>query len=125
MSAGTSRAGSKGSTCKKTLSGLHHSLPQPRSQRRDKPAAGFTLQSPHSGALVFMPHVPVFVESPYEALKEENGSFEVVSPAGDIVRVSCRPGQPISAQWVKVSPELRRSDYLWRVTRLSDNPDFK
>ena len=121
MSAGASRTGSKGSTCRRTSE--VKALPLEIAPMRDSRATESSRYHYAPDAPVFKPNVPVLVENPYEALKDERGSFEVVSPAGDIVRVSCRPGQPLSAQWIKVSPESQRSDYRWRVTRISEDPD--
>ena len=71
---------------------------------------------------MFKLNEPVSVESPYTALKDEKGLFEVVSPGGDVLQVSCSPGKPLNARWIKFSPELRRTGYRWTVTKISDDP---
>ena len=63
------------------------------------------------------------VPSAYEFLTAETGVFEVISPAGDVLRVVCRPGQHMRVRHIKFSPEMRRADLIWQVKKISESPD--
>lgn len=88
-----------------------------------EPPQFLTLNRWWLGGFMFKLNQPVYVESAHEALKEETGVFEVVSPGGDILRASCTPGKPIAARWIKFVPELQRHDHLWSVTKIGEAPD--
>lgn len=63
------------------------------------------------------------VRSINKILTTEAGVLEIIVPTGDVLRVVCRPGHDPAVRHVKFSPELKRKDLTWQVTKLSDNPE--
>jgi hypothetical protein len=58
------------------------------------------------------------VNDPLEALRNEEGVFEVTSPTGDHFQVNCRPGHQHDVKPLAYVPEDRRSDLRWAIKKL-------
>jgi hypothetical protein len=66
----------------------------------------------------------VLVDSPSVALKDERGIFELVSPLGDVILVSCQPGLDMSLpERVSFDPTRKRRDNRWAIRKLAELPD--
>jgi hypothetical protein len=65
----------------------------------------------------------ILAESPSVALKEESGVFELVSPLGDVLELTCAPGLELGTpRRVSFDPEKKRSDHLWVITKIAEAP---
>ena len=65
----------------------------------------------------------ILVDSPSIALKDERGIFELVSPLGDVIQVSCRPGLDMGLpENVCFDPARKRPDNLWAIRKLAELP---
>jgi hypothetical protein len=65
----------------------------------------------------------VLVESPSTALQNESGVFELASPMGDILLVTCEPGLKIGIpERVSFDPGRTRSDHRWEIKKIAELP---
>jgi hypothetical protein len=65
----------------------------------------------------------ILVDTPSTALENESGIFEVVSPLGDVIRVTCVPGLPqVSPRHIAFRPEKKRADLRWEVRKIAELP---
>jgi hypothetical protein len=64
----------------------------------------------------------ILVDDPSSVLDHERGIFEVLSPLGDLIRVSCSPGLPADHQHVSFHPEKKRADFRWEVRKIAELP---
>ena len=65
----------------------------------------------------------ILANSPSVVLKNESGIFELVSPLGDIIQVSCKPGLEMGLpENVSFDPARKRSDNLWTIKKLAELP---
>ncbi len=67
-------------------------------------------------------HETVVVPNPAEALRLESGVFNVTSPTGDTFRVICRPGHRMVIDQHRFLPEMKRTDLVWRIQKVSGMP---
>jgi YesN/AraC family two-component response regulator len=68
-----------------------------------------------------LPGGAIEVENPAEALKDESGTFEVISPYGHIFQVTCRPGARMRVQEISEPHSLQSvpTGVTWRVRRIT------
>jgi hypothetical protein len=60
------------------------------------------------------------VENPAEALRNEDGVFEVMSPYGYIFQVTCRRGRQMDIRQISEPQSARvREETTWRIRRLN------
>ncbi|MGC2332726.1 MAG: hypothetical protein WA581_14825 [Candidatus Acidiferrales bacterium] len=65
----------------------------------------------------------MLVGNPSVVLKDECGVFELVSPLGDVIQVSCKPGLDMGLpENVSFDPERKRSDNLWAIKKIAELP---
>lgn len=65
----------------------------------------------------------VLVESPSDALQNECGIFEIVSPLGDVIQVACEPGLALGVpEHLSFDPSRKRSDSRWKITKIAELP---
>jgi hypothetical protein len=65
----------------------------------------------------------ILVDNPSVVLKEEGGIFELVSPLGDVIQVSCKPGLEMGLpENVAFDPARKRSDNLWAIRKIAELP---
>jgi len=66
----------------------------------------------------------VVVDSPSLALKDERGIFELISPLGDVILVTCAPGLEMGVpEHVAFDPNKRRMDHCWEIRKIAELPD--
>lgn len=60
------------------------------------------------------------VENPAQALKDQDGIFEVTSPHGHVFRVICRKGSSMRVREIGESKESEISEpRKWRIQRMN------
>jgi hypothetical protein len=65
----------------------------------------------------------ILVDNPSVVLKDECGVFELVSPVGDVMQVTCKPALDMSLpENVSFDPARKRSDNLWAIRKLAELP---
>jgi hypothetical protein len=65
----------------------------------------------------------ILVDNPSRALENECGIFEAVSPSGDVLRITCRPGLPQDLPYhVAFRPEKTRADLRWEIKKIAELP---
>lgn len=60
----------------------------------------------------------VEVKSPVEALRDEDGIFEVSSPYGHVFQVTCRRGDRMDVRELAVPKHTVPIRVLWRIRRI-------
>lgn len=61
----------------------------------------------------------VEVKSPVEALRDEDGIFEVSSPYGHVFQVTCRRGGRMDVRELTVPKHTAPIRVLWRIRRIN------
>jgi hypothetical protein len=65
----------------------------------------------------------ILAESPSAALQNESGVFELASPQGEVILVTCEPGLMLGApQQVSFDPQRARSDHCWEIKKIAELP---
>jgi hypothetical protein len=65
----------------------------------------------------------ILVHNPSHALENEHGIFEVISPIGDVLRLTCTPGLPQDLPYhIAFRPEKKRRDLRWEIRKIADLP---
>jgi hypothetical protein len=65
----------------------------------------------------------ILVDNPSVVLKDEGGVFELVSPLGDVMQVSCKPGLDMGVpENVSFDPARKRSDHRWAIKKIAELP---
>ncbi len=64
----------------------------------------------------------IVVDNPTESLRDETGLFEVTTPAGDTLRVTCRPGHMIVSD-PTFAPVAKIQQLTWRIRKLRALPE--
>jgi hypothetical protein len=60
----------------------------------------------------------LIVHNPLEALRNQEGVFEVTSPTGDHFQVICQPGHQHNVKPLAYVAEDIRSDFKWAIKKL-------
>jgi hypothetical protein len=63
---------------------------------------------------------PVLVSDLVEALKKENGCFQITSPCGEQMQIQLNDGFLI-VECVHCAPERMRDDSLWEIVKLGES----
>jgi len=72
---------------------------------------------------MFKMNEPVLVDSPSEALKNESGVFELVSPQGEVLLLACEPGLAMGVpERVSFDPRRTRTDNRWEIKKIAESP---
>jgi hypothetical protein len=65
----------------------------------------------------------ILADNPSIVLKDEGGVFELVSPLGDVIQVSCKPGLEMGLpENVSFDPTRKRPDNLWAIKKIAELP---
>src|SRR5712692_3414541 len=104
---------------KRTLNGSSHWIAI-RSRRPWSANFGSFLPFPGGTTMIDPPDGTVEVENPSEALRSEDGVFDVTSPYGYVFQVKCRRGSKMSVRPISEPKYAGESGRMtWRIRRLN------
>jgi DNA-binding NarL/FixJ family response regulator len=94
--------------------------PEPKERRLTKKKRQDRKRPRHRDKFIHeLPGGAIEVLNPAEVLRNETGTFEVISPYGHIFQVTCRQGDEMKVQEIKGKTHITAANMNWRIRRIT------